>query len=396
MSRLLVISADCHAGLPPERYRDYVDPQYREVFDAALPVQIQVIEENDAKFLKQEFLEAWRTEDVAHGLTGAWDSAERDRQLDGDGIAGEIIFPDGVTGGNLPPFGATLSLFNDRMRPEIVPELQWAGARAHNRWIAEFCQESAARRAGLALVPLLYDVDAAVREAHWAREHGLRGILIPALFDGYPPYHDPRYEPFWAACAELDLPIHTHGGAAPDYGDAPGTIGIYITEVHWWSARPAWFLIWGGVFERHPRLKFVVTELGASWVPELKALMDQRFSDTHFAKKLGDYRSQFQARWTAQFRQPTAPSLLQCHHGFSQRLDQAIVQQQAQCRQQAQRVQRARDVLRQKEQRVAAVQKLIERRLTVQQRQAERRDQKQTDEAAQRTAWAKAATADLT
>ena len=36
MSRLLVISADCHAGLPPERYRDYVDPQYREVFDAAL------------------------------------------------------------------------------------------------------------------------------------------------------------------------------------------------------------------------------------------------------------------------------------------------------------------------------------------------------------------------
>ncbi|MCB1995069.1 MAG: flagellar export protein FliJ [Burkholderiaceae bacterium] len=114
------------------------------------------------------------------------------------------------------------------------------------------------------------------------------------------------------------------------------------------------------------------------------------------AGQLGDYRSQFQARWTAQFRQPTAPSLLQCHHGFSQRLDQAIVQQQAQCRQQAQRVQRARDVLRQKEQRVAAVQKLIERRLTVQQRQAERRDQKQTDEAAQRTAWAKAATADLT
>lgn len=112
------------------------------------------------------------------------------------------------------------------------------------------------------------------------------------------------------------------------------------------------------------------------------------------AGQLGDYRNQFQTRWTAQFRQPTAPTLLQCHHGFSQRLDQAISQQQAQCRQQAQRVQRARDVLRHKEQRVAAVRKLMERRLAAQQQQADRRDQKQTDEAAQRAAWARAAMAD--
>ena len=34
MDRYLVISSDCHAGLPPERYRDYLDPQYREAYDA--------------------------------------------------------------------------------------------------------------------------------------------------------------------------------------------------------------------------------------------------------------------------------------------------------------------------------------------------------------------------
>jgi predicted TIM-barrel fold metal-dependent hydrolase len=113
--------------------------------------------------------------------------------------------------------------------------------------------------------------------------------MIPAMFDGYEPYHHPRYEPVWACCADLDMPIHVHGAAAPDYGDSVGTIGIYITECHWWSARPLWFLLWGGVFERHPTLKFVVTELGASWVPELKALMDQRFSPTHFNAKLGDF-----------------------------------------------------------------------------------------------------------
>ncbi|MCB1995575.1 MAG: flagellar export protein FliJ [Burkholderiaceae bacterium] len=114
------------------------------------------------------------------------------------------------------------------------------------------------------------------------------------------------------------------------------------------------------------------------------------------ASELQSYRAQFQARWTAQFRQPTVPALLQCHHGFSQRLDQAIAQQDAQCRQQGQRVARAHEQLRRCEQRVAAVRKLIERRLAAQQRLAQRRDQKQTDEAAQRAAWARAISADIT
>ena len=43
MERYLVISSDCHAGLPPERYRDYVDPKYREAFDAALPIMLQMM-----------------------------------------------------------------------------------------------------------------------------------------------------------------------------------------------------------------------------------------------------------------------------------------------------------------------------------------------------------------
>ena len=57
---------------------------------------------------------------------------------------------------------------------------------------------------------------------------------------------------------------------------------------------------------------------------------------------------------------------------------------------------RAHEQLRRCEQRVAAVRKLIERRLAAQQRLAQRRDQKQTDEAAQRAAWARAISADIT
>jgi predicted TIM-barrel fold metal-dependent hydrolase len=283
-NRYLVISSDCHAGLPPQRYRDYVDPQYRDTFDAALPVMLRMMEDATKKFLVDGFQERWKR-GIEQGLTAAWDSDERNRQLDADGIAGEVIFPDGVTEMNAPPFGAGLALPTQG----VDPALQWAGARAHNRWLADFCAEAPERRAGLAVTPILYDIDQAVTEIRWAKAHGLRGILIPAMFDGFAPYHHPCYEPIWATCAELGMPIHTHGAATPDYGDSPGTMGIYITEVHWWSARPVWFLIWGGVFERHPTLKFVVTELGAQWVPELKALMDQRFSPTHFNAKLGNF-----------------------------------------------------------------------------------------------------------
>lgn len=110
------------------------------------------------------------------------------------------------------------------------------------------------------------------------------------------------------------------------------------------------------------------------------------------ALHLQDYRTQFQDRWSAQFRQATPVALLQCHHGFAQRLDQAIAQQAQQCQQQAQRVARARHALQRREQRVAAVRKLIERRLHALHQQGERREQRQTDEAAQRAsrthAWA--------
>jgi predicted TIM-barrel fold metal-dependent hydrolase len=76
-----------------------------------------------------------------------------------------------------------------------------------------------------------------------------------------------------------------------DYGDHLGMMGIYITEVVWWAVRPLWFLVWGGVFERHPRLKLAITESTTVWVPEALALMDQRYSETHYSAKLGDYRS---------------------------------------------------------------------------------------------------------
>jgi predicted TIM-barrel fold metal-dependent hydrolase len=288
MDRYLVISSDCHAGLPPERYRDYLDPKYRGTFDQVLPVQLQMTREAAEKFLVAEVNEQWR-QGIEQQLTGAWDHEERIKVLDADGIAGEIIYPDGITEMNMPPFGAGLSLPTEN----IVAELQWAGARAHNRWLAELCSMAPERRAGIAIVPLLWDIDEAVNEVRWAKENGLKGVLIPNLWGSFPSYQDEKYDPFWAVCQDLDMVVTFHSGAAPmaDYGEGKGMVGIYITEVAFWTQRPLTFMIWGGVFERHPRLKVQVTEGTCIWVPEFLELMDFRYEDTPYSAKLGDYTS---------------------------------------------------------------------------------------------------------
>ena len=299
MGRYLVISSDCHAGLRPERYRDYLDPKYRDVFDVALPIQIRETEAAARKFLVADINAEWR-KGREQPLSGAWDHDERVKVLDGDGIAGEVIFPDGITEMNMPPFGAGLSLPTEN----IDPELQWAGARAHNRWLAEFCQMAPERRAGVAITPVLWDVDTAVQEIYWAKENGLAGILIPSRWGKLDAYHHPKYDPIWAACEQLGMVVHLHSGSAPmeDYGDQQGMMGIYITEVVWWSVRPLWFLIWGGVFERHPGLKLVITESTAIWVPEALQLMDQRYSESHYSAKLGDFRSHLSLKPSEYFR----------------------------------------------------------------------------------------------
>ncbi len=301
--RHLVISSDGHAGLPPERYRDYLESKYHAAFDAALPLQIAMTQQMSKTFLVSDINAEWRR-GRAEALSGAWDHDARVKVLDADGVAGEILFPDGVTEMNSPPFGAGFSMPSEG----VVPELQWAGCRAHNRWMAEFVSMAPERRIGLACVPAFWEIADAVAEARWAREHGLGGVILPVQWGKLAPYHHPRYDPFWAECEALGLPIHFHSGPAPmaDYfgpippepgqPELPGAVGIYVTEVAWWNVRPLTFLIWGGVFERFPRLKVAVTEGTTVWVPEYLRLMDHRFEVTHYAQKLGDYRSHLKSK----------------------------------------------------------------------------------------------------
>ena len=57
------------------------------------------------------------------------------------------------------------------------------------------------------------------------------GVLLPSSTGSHPFYHHPRYEPIWAVCEELDMPLQTHSGWAPDYGDVECATAMFISEV---------------------------------------------------------------------------------------------------------------------------------------------------------------------
>ncbi|MEE2783261.1 MAG: amidohydrolase family protein [Pseudomonadota bacterium] len=314
MDRFIVVSSDCHAGLPPEGYREYLDPAFRETFDQVLPIQKEMTDKSEQVFLLKDINDEWR-DGVEAGLSGAWDYEQRMRVLDGDGIAAEIIFPDGITEQNAPPFGAGIALPTQN----IVPELQWAGARAHNRWLTELCAKNPVRHFGVAVCPLLWDIDEAISEVKYAADNNLGGVMIPLMTSQFEPYHHPRYHPFWEACQDLGIVVCFHSGAAPmenffgegfpesNLDDHPGAVGIYISEVFFWTYRPLIFMLWGGVFERFPRLKASITETGQGWLlPPMLRMLDHHYYDSQFSAKLGDYRSHLSLSPTDYFRRNCA------------------------------------------------------------------------------------------
>lgn len=256
--RYTLVSSDCHAGGSLDLYRDYLDPSYLDEFDA------------------------WRGKysNPFRDLSGStryrnWDSARRLTELESEGIVGEVVFPNTV-----PPFFPTGAVLARPPRDKADLEHRWAGLRAHNRWLADFCADGNARgrRAGIAQI-LINDVDRAVEEVRWAREAGLTGgVLLPGIPPDcdLAPIYDPVYEPLWSVCEELDVTItHHSGNGNPKYGKHPAAFLFFLAETSFFSHRPMWFMIISGVFERHPGLRLVLTEQGASWVVDVLAQLDR-------------------------------------------------------------------------------------------------------------------------
>src|SRR5438309_5394617 len=150
--RYTIISADGHAGADLLDYRPYLARDWLDEFDAWAAAYVNPFED-------------LQDPDVA---PKSWDSDRRQRELEADGVAAEVLFPN-----TIPPFFPSGSLLaTPPTRAEA--DRRWAGIRAHNRWLAEFCANVPGRRAGIGQV-LLHDVDAAVAEVSAIKQLGLMG-----------------------------------------------------------------------------------------------------------------------------------------------------------------------------------------------------------------------------
>ena len=169
-----------------------------------------------------------------------------------------------------------------------------AGIHAHNRWCADFVAEYPARRAGIGQI-FLNDIDDAIEDVRWIKEHDLRGgVLIPNIppdVKWIKPLNHPDYDPLWAVCQELEIPVNSHGGTgSPEYARTPSSAVLMIAEVPFYSQRPFVQLLLGGVFERFPRLKFAMTEMGCAWIPPLLRRLDQLLAGIRKNGAIGELR----------------------------------------------------------------------------------------------------------
>jgi len=275
-----VIDADGHVCEPRDLFVDYIDPKFRDRAPRMIvdrdgrermliegriygsPIGLALA---GAVGLRADTIKAMKYED---GRKGGFDPHARIKDMDIDSIDAAFLYP---------TTGLTSGAIED-------PDLAAAACRAYNRWIAEFCSYHPDRLFGVAMLPM-QSVEHAAAELKFARESlGLRaGFLRPN------PYNDrllcdPVYDTVWSVAQDLDFSIGFHEGTG-------GMPAVAVERVRGFPARhivshtmemmlASLNVIWGGVCERFPGVRFGFLECGGGWMSGWLDRMDR-----HFARK---------------------------------------------------------------------------------------------------------------
>ena len=207
-------------------------------------------------------------DDFITRVIGGNDPVARIKDLDKEGVWGEVMYP------SLGIWTSTSGL------PRVVKE----GCRALNDWALEF-QRHSPRFVCVASIPLI-DIDDAVAEVKRAHEGGfLCGFLPVRPPIGRPEWNDEEWDPLWDAFAETGMVIGFHIGTEPHdptertgvyYRGRGGAVLNYV-ETTYGGQRAVTQLIACGALDRHPELKVLVSEGGATWGPFIADRMDEGY-----------------------------------------------------------------------------------------------------------------------
>lgn len=292
--RALIISSDGHATAPMADYTAYMPAEHRAEFTdfCAVFARDGARTTDPASLLNRldaDLVDEWVEHVIDPGrLGGQGDPLARERELDTEGISGELLFPDfGLPWELHPPLKA--AMIGYRRTPEQVE----IANKAHNRWLADFCSQSPGRFGGLAVVSFA-DVEDTVAEIRWARDNGLVGIVLPSVPEDQPFFH-PRHEPIWNVLEELQMPVNSHTAissitthmatetlkAVPHPACAAP---IMTAQAFFFTQQIVTHLVWGGVLEKHPGLHLALTEQGTGWVISAMRSMDYTWEKSYLRR----------------------------------------------------------------------------------------------------------------
>ena len=133
-----------------------------------------------------------------------------------------------------------------------------------------------------ATVPLL-DIDDAVAELRHAAELGLHVVSLPTgVPEGVDDWHYDTWEPLWAAAEDTGMVLGFHIGSdgtadGPTVFRGPGGAVLNYVETTYGGQKVATKLVASGALDRHPDLRVLISEGGATWVPFLGDRMNEGY-----------------------------------------------------------------------------------------------------------------------
>lgn len=190
-------------------------------------------------------------------LKGGTDGRQRLQEMAQDGVSAEVLYPSRA---------ASLYALKD-------PAQQETSFRIYNEWIREYIGDNTDRLVGIPSISV-YNIDNAVKELRRSHAEGLTGGA--QIWQAPPkelPFSSPHYEPLWNAAEDLGVPINLHVNSGPAHNLLSRNktlVETYRNKVNLRTldgADAIFDLIFSGVLQRHPRLKFVLAEHQIGWVP---------------------------------------------------------------------------------------------------------------------------------
>ncbi len=196
-----------------------------------------------------EFMEA-----MEQGGEGQGKGSVRLQHLDEQGVWGEVVYP-------------SLGLWYGQIHdPHLVAE----AARVLNDFVHDELISTSPRFVPTATLPL-QSVELSIVEAQRCATMGFRAVFLPTEpSKGQPYWNDDHWEPLWSACEEAHLVIGVHIGTDADgtrpYRNPGGALLNYLDTTFGGQKAAAQFVA-GGALERHPDLRVLISEGGATWAP---------------------------------------------------------------------------------------------------------------------------------